>query len=198
MDDNKALLGGAEEIVAALERACHDCNPTPCCEYEVIGQAAAALIKDQAAQLAALTAKRDAAAEALMLIDGLRRTDEYIPLIFTHGGCWRFYKFLKLLFPAAVPYKVISEPTIRINRYDHIITKIGERYFDVTGEVRPADFYACEPVVPDDVPVFERWSFAGNHLLSMVCPHCGEDIAIDAEGDMDRPQEGGEKRECNM
>ncbi len=55
MEDNKALLGGAEEIVAALERACHDCNPTPCCEYEVIGQAAAALIKDQAAQLAAYT-----------------------------------------------------------------------------------------------------------------------------------------------
>ena len=52
MDDSKALMERAPEIVAALERACCGCDPTPCCEYEVLGSAAAALIKAQAAQLA--------------------------------------------------------------------------------------------------------------------------------------------------
>ena len=48
MDDNKDLLDRTPEIVAALKRACHDCNPTPCCEYEALGKDAADLIEAQA------------------------------------------------------------------------------------------------------------------------------------------------------
>jgi hypothetical protein len=34
-----------EEIVKALRNSCRDCNPTPCCEYEVLGSEAADLIE---------------------------------------------------------------------------------------------------------------------------------------------------------
>lgn len=50
----------AAETVAALRRACHDCNPTPCCEYETLGGAAADLIEAKEAELARVTAERDA------------------------------------------------------------------------------------------------------------------------------------------
>lgn len=43
-----------DKIVRALRKACHDCNPTPCCEYEVLGKEAADLIDCQQAQLAKL------------------------------------------------------------------------------------------------------------------------------------------------
>ena len=33
------------EIVKHLRMACHDCNPAPCCEYEVLGSEAADLIE---------------------------------------------------------------------------------------------------------------------------------------------------------
>lgn len=50
----------AAETVAALRRTCHDCNPTPCCEYETLGDAAADLIEAKEAELARVTAERDA------------------------------------------------------------------------------------------------------------------------------------------
>lgn len=61
MDDNKALLNRAPEIVAALKRACHDCTPTPCCEYEVLGVDAAALIEAQAEEIRRLKFMADSA-----------------------------------------------------------------------------------------------------------------------------------------
>ena len=57
MEDKTAGMGKAPEIVAALERACHDCNPTPCCEYEVLGKAAADMIKALATRIADLEAQ---------------------------------------------------------------------------------------------------------------------------------------------
>ncbi|MEM9990626.1 MAG: hypothetical protein AAF738_02615 [Bacteroidota bacterium] len=50
-----------------------------------------------------------------------------MPNIFSFGSCWNFYELLKLVFPKSVAY------------YDcnHIITRIGDRYYDITGEVAP-------------------------------------------------------------
>ena len=56
--NDKTMSAG--ELVAALRRACHDCNPTPCCEYETLGDAAADLIEAKEAELARVTAERDA------------------------------------------------------------------------------------------------------------------------------------------
>lgn len=44
--------------------------------------------------------------------------------IFTRGGCYQFYKILKIFFPQAECY------------YDgsHVFTKINQRYYDIDGE----------------------------------------------------------------
>jgi hypothetical protein len=47
----------AEQIVKALRNTCNGCNPTPCCEFEVLGDAAATLIENQAAETAAKDAE---------------------------------------------------------------------------------------------------------------------------------------------
>lgn len=98
--NDKTMSAG--EIVAALRRACHDCNPTPCCEYETLGDAAADLIEAQRAELARLTAERD---EALKDCSGYCATCAFVedcakhdnndaaPPVWYYGDCddwmWR-------------------------------------------------------------------------------------------------------------
>lgn len=45
--------------------------------------------------------------------------------VYTQGSCYEFYLILKQVFPEAIPY------------YDenHFITRIGDKYYDITGEV---------------------------------------------------------------
>lgn len=44
-----------------------------------------------------------------------------------HGDCYRFHLFLKKMFPDAVPY---------MNRErDHVVTRIGDGFYDATGRV---------------------------------------------------------------
>lgn len=113
------------------------------------------------------------------VICGLRESDDYIRAIFMNGGCWQFHKFLKLLYPKAEPFKVaIAER----NAFDHIVTKIGRRFYDITGMVEASDFYSCVPVESKDIPEFEKWSFARNNLLFKRCPHCGEEVLINRKG----------------
>ena len=46
--------------------------------------------------------------------------------VYTEGSCYHFYLILKEVFPKAKPY--YDE--------DHIVTKIGDRFYDITGEIR--------------------------------------------------------------
>lgn len=46
--------------------------------------------------------------------------------VYTEGSCYHFYLILKEVFPDAEPYY----------DQDHIITKIGDSFYDITGEVR--------------------------------------------------------------
>jgi hypothetical protein len=45
--------------------------------------------------------------------------------VYTEGSCYHLYLILKTVFPDALPY------------YDgyHVVTKIGDKYYDITGEV---------------------------------------------------------------
>jgi len=45
--------------------------------------------------------------------------------IYTHGSCYQFYLILKSIIPNAEAYY----------NSDHIITKIGERFYDIRGEI---------------------------------------------------------------
>lgn len=46
--------------------------------------------------------------------------------VYTEGSCYHFYLILKEVFPEAEPW--FDE--------DHILTKIGDKFYDITGEVR--------------------------------------------------------------
>ena len=46
--------------------------------------------------------------------------------VYTEGSCYHFYLILKTIFSDAEPYF----------DQDHIVTKIDDRYYDITGEVR--------------------------------------------------------------
>lgn len=68
-----------EEIVKYLRKSCHDCNPTPCCEYEVLGIEAADLIETLTARVERAEEERDAAVED---IEKLLGQPDYL------GVCW--------------------------------------------------------------------------------------------------------------
>lgn len=53
----------ADKIVRALRKTCESCNPTPCCEFEALGPAAADLIESLQAQLSASQRRERAAVE---------------------------------------------------------------------------------------------------------------------------------------
>lgn len=46
-------------------------------------------------------------------------------LIFTGGACYQFYRILKNRFPDAVAY----------HDGGHVITRIGDHYYDIMGEI---------------------------------------------------------------
>lgn len=63
----------------------------------------------------------------LELIRSIRESFPQAAHVYTHGGCYRFFLILKQVYPEADAY------------YDsnHVITRIGDRYYDITGEVQP-------------------------------------------------------------
>lgn len=61
----------------------------------------------------------------------LREAHPDMELIFMHGSCYRFYLLMKHVFPEAVAYYNI----------DHVLVKLGDKFYDITGEVRPDDSY---------------------------------------------------------
>lgn len=110
------------------------------------------------------------------LISGIAGADEYMKTIFLNGGCWKFHKFLKSIFQSAEPYKVA---TTQNGGFDHIITKYDGKFYDITGEVLPSQYYVCVVVEDSDALLFDTWSFGRNAVLFRRCPYCGEEIMID-------------------
>lgn len=60
----------------------------------------------------------------LDFITTIRESFDESTKVYIHGGCYHFYKILKCVFPSAVAYYDM----------DHIITKIGDKYYDINGE----------------------------------------------------------------
>lgn len=79
--------------------------------------------------------------EVLKFITLIRKTfgryEEY------SGGCYKFYLILKQVFPEAIGYYNDA----------HVITRIGDKYYDIDGEVKPAFNYLM--IGGDDYP--EEW-----------------------------------------
>ena len=105
----------------------------------------------------------------LLLVNSLRKTDRYIEIIFTQGGCYQFHLFLKNIFPDAIPF-------IHQNK-DHIISKIGNKFFDITGFVENENEYS--PLKKSELEIVEKWSFSRTHLLQLKeCPFCEEPLVV--------------------
>jgi len=62
----------------------------------------------------------------LNVIKTIRKSHNGTVDIYTNGKCYHFFLILKSIFPLAEAY------------YDenHVITKIGNKYYDITGEVK--------------------------------------------------------------
>lgn len=77
--------------------------------------------------------------EVLDIISLIRESSpELQTRIFTEGACYQFYLILKKLFPRAVPF------------YDgnHVVTYIGGKCYDITGEVNATDRHILMELEP--------------------------------------------------
>jgi len=59
-------------------------------------------------------------------IESIRNSFEDSIKVYTQGSCYEFYLILKQVFPKAIAYY----------NEDHVITRIGNKYYDITGEVK--------------------------------------------------------------
>lgn len=71
--------------------------------------------------------------EILNFITLIRESHPLMIKIYTNGSCLNFYLILRKLWPEAVPYFNI----------DHILTKIDDKFYDITGEIIDLDIYGC-------------------------------------------------------
>lgn len=89
--------------------------------------------------------------EIINLISIIRNADPNTIYVFTNGSCFDFYLMLKLFEPSAIPY------------YDsnHVITKIGKRFYDINGEVERLTHYDLrkEPRILKDAYTWSRNAF---------------------------------------
>lgn len=78
--------------------------------------------------------------EILTFIARIRQSHPRMVDIFTKGSCFYFYLILKHVYPEAIYY----------DDFNHVITRIDDKFYDITGEVSPSpnhdvrdeDFYA--------------------------------------------------------
>lgn len=106
---------------------------------------------------------RPSNANILSFIKTIRDSFEGSELIYTHGSCFKFYLILEKVFPSAEPF--YDE--------DHVITKIGNRFYDITGEVK------CEGHLPMfeyrlKSDLYNEKHKASLYNMWMGCDNCGE------------------------
>lgn len=74
-------------------------------------------------------------AEVLRFIALIRNSAHKLQtLIFTEGACYQFHLILKNRFPESVAYYDMN----------HVITRIGDGYYDITGEAAAANHTVME------------------------------------------------------
>lgn len=69
-------------------------------------------------------------------LSALRELHPDMPRWGLHGGCFRVYLALKQVFPQAEPWY----------DGDHVLTKIGETFYDIRGEAQPHRHIRMDPL----------------------------------------------------
>ena len=109
-------------------------------------------------------------------IEALRKTDEYIKDIYSNGGCYQF---------ALLLCKIYKNSEVWINgSKDHCVAKIGERWFDINGNVPLWKIHGLHyhPITEEEKRMAEKWSFSRNYKLKITeCPFCEEPITFPME-----------------
>lgn len=105
----------------------------------------------------------------LIIIDALRKSDEYIEHIYTQGSCYKFHLFLKVLYPMAIP--LIDSKGV------HIVTEICGEIFDITGKKTNKLHDTYRRMTKEELRLAETWSFRKNKYLQVgECPACEEPL----------------------
>ena len=103
----------------------------------------------------------------LDFIHNLKKTDYYIAIIYTEGGCYKFAKFLRGIFGGDI--------LIRKDK-GHAALKVDDLVYDINGVQKEIDF---KPPTEEDLKEMETWTFGGNKLLSLgECSHCEEPLLV--------------------
>lgn len=87
----------------------------------------------------------------LRLISAIRASRADAVRVYTEGGCYQFFLILAAVFPAARAWY----------DSDHVITGIGTRFYDITGEVAKGRHLPME--------VEPRWLEEAPHWRSTAC-----------------------------
>lgn len=82
---------------------------------------------------------------------------ELIERIFLNGGCYKFHLILKKLYPDAIPYKV----GYRKHSIEHIVSKIGDRYFDIKGvfNFHKSGYIYIDKLKEKDLKIVEKFKY---------------------------------------
>jgi hypothetical protein len=75
----------------------------------------------------------------LKFIKTVRESVKGMEFVYTNGSCYQFYLILKSIIPEAESWY----------DSDHVITKIGERFYDITGEVKCENHLNMDEHYPD-------------------------------------------------
>lgn len=110
----------------------------------------------------------------LEFITRLRETDPIIKIIYMQGGCYQFYKLLDSMFEGATPYKTkIHTQGI----FDHVITCIDNKYYDIDGLVDLGCFCDIEEPNDKDIEIMKKWSYSKKYSRDIQCPNCNEPVS---------------------
>lgn len=100
------------------------------------------------------------------IIDFIRVVRQGYPdsgIVYTHGACYGFYQILKHLNKKAVAYMT--------DDHQHIVTKLGDRYYDIDGEFINGDGELARPVIKLTPRLHDNWECCSSgqrleHMLS--------------------------------
>ena len=100
--------------------------------------------------------------DPLVLINSIEASFIGAHQVYTNGSCIRFYQILKTVFPEALPYW--SEES------RHMITRIGKKYYDISGEVECTPDYVHEVREWRSIPVAVAFPQKGERKYRFTTP----------------------------
>jgi hypothetical protein len=97
-------------------------------------------------------------ADPIELLSALRGLHTDIERYGKNGGCFRVHLALKAVFPDAVP----------LYDGDHVVTRIGDKLYDISGEVDPASGLGNSYIPMEDWQLERAHDWAGYPVMAEV------------------------------